>query len=356
MRNNKLRNRNPRRLPPRRREGTRLRSARPRNPPRRRPNPRQRSTRVEVGRDIITTTTFVKPTDSVGHLIASINLNPADLPGTRLHQLAALWSRWSPLEMSIQVATSAGSLTSGSYAAGFTPSPEYHPPPGPSSVAAVSTLSPTLLRSIARPAHLSIPRKASQRWYSLESDDPFESSHGRFIVVLAAPIGNITTATSVNFMITLNWKVRFDGPALPSSESHDTVYAAAGYESYFTTSDSSFDSAVLTLKARSGGSAVEFPHARPETVYEIDPQASLKALSAKGEVVVKYAVRAFNYTYPIFVLFSDLTDAHSYASSGDKAHCLPYHSAGPIVTPSNPAWTAVTVSSLVQLVKSLKHE
>lgn len=305
------------------------------------------------GLDTLDVSTQLSTTSKAGDLLLKIDLCPKYLVDTRFALEAKLWARWRPVELELTIMTSAGSMTSGAYVAGFTNDVTVSlKNSSVTNISIVSAYVPSVLNRIHTAATLKIPCDTTQKWYLTEGKDDADSSHGTVFVVLASPIGNITADSKVNLMARLRWKVHFDGPIITaqSGEVAQTIYADAGWEGYHTTSNSNWiDGKYLGLKAHAGGEFCEFSQAVPGVVYQLDQQAKLTYVKAAdgSKGAVRYGVLIANRPSKNLAVFADLAKAELYASSGDATHCLSYYGAGDPVSPDNPAWTQTT--SVTQL-------
>lgn len=297
-------------------------------------------TRSVTGTDLLPSTRELTTSDDTGLVLASLPISP-QFRGTRLQAESALWSRWRPLSLQLQIISSAGSATSGAYCVGFTYDPHTRLGSGAGNINTVVAMRPSVTSNIHQGVTFAIPCDSIQKWYNVSGSEDADSIHGRVFVVLLSPIGNLTSGSRISLQLRLTWKVLFEGPALPRAVSSRFIYADAGYENYFTDSVSDWASGKkLTLKHAEGGSAVPFSDAAPATIYTLDDKAQLKyyKAGAADPVPLKYAVRIPNYSVAAFAVFDDAAKAKLFKDGGDSANCLDYVKAGPYVSPSNPVW------------------
>jgi hypothetical protein len=292
----------------------------------------------------------VDSTVRVGDILAELEVQPVSFNGTRLTQVAHIWSRWRPNALKFRIVSSAASIVSGNYMAAWTAAYDKLGS-GMSAVREMATFVPTTQQHISQSATVNVPCTGalmpSQRWLSVHRmDEMSDCAHGRFLLVATAQVANIKG--SVTLTIHLDWDVTFSNPQIDrTDEGYDTVYARDGYEGYHTTSSSDWhDSAYLSFKHTAGGAFVPFDGAQPGIVYELAPTAKCSMyINSNTLVPVGYAVRIKDDTtfdYPTFTPFPR-TDkgreyAEAYAKTGDLANLYRYYAAGEPVTPTNPPW------------------
>lgn len=299
------------------------------------------------GSDIIGTVSVTKA-NKAGDVVFATGISPRSFESTRLQSEAVLFGRWKPIRLSVEVTPSASVMFAGAYVMGWSADPDEWLDNSVQSVQVASAMRPSASNAIHSRTTMVIPSSSLQKWYLTDtsSGDP-DSIHGKLYVVMSAPVSNIEGKdASITLLVKLNWEVEFESPTLPrASVRAGTIYADSGYESYFTDSVSTWaDGKKLTLKAKEGGSAVTFTGAVAGTVYSIDPSAKLKYqkdASTMGRI--RYGVPIPNFSNGLcLAVFDDLGRAKAFSKAGDSAYCLDYHAAGPTVSPTSPAWTAVT--------------
>lgn len=314
-------------------------------------------TRNISGNDIIATITLntAKP---VGSILTEIPINPIAFATTRVAAEASLWSRWKPTRLGLQVISSAGSMTSGQFTLAWTADSNERLVSGQSAIQRTACMRPSIVSHIAQRASMNIPLNTSQKWYMIEGKDDSDTTHGKVYLILSGALGNITGNSSVTLTVRLNWAFTFFGPLLPGNKIEEAVYADSDYSGYHTTSISDWASGNrLMLKAHAGGGAVPFPTAKPQTVYKIDAQASLKYYrSDNTEDAIVYGVLIPNYYVKTFAVFVSEANAKRFSETGDSSYCINYAKAGPIVSPDNPAWfrQEITVASLQDRIVELE--
>lgn len=295
-------------------------------------------------------------------------LNPLNFRGTRLAQLAGLWSRWKPVSMSLRVVPSAGTFMNGSHIVAWTPEiiRVGQQLSGASLIQRLGTFARTASNHISSPLILPLPVDISRKWLDVSGGESSSSdTHGTVIVALGSALGNSTGDVTVT--VSLDWACNFDGPDLETAGDDGEVQADEAYSSYFT--DSTGDWAAgkrLTLKHKEGGGPVPFPELAPEVVYRLQARAKLRyyysTTDEEGKTTthvgrITHGVRVRNYdAYPIMAVFADMDSATRYARSGDDAICLPYLAAGDFVSPPNPPWYPVQqVTALKSLGPAQPH-
>lgn len=259
--------------------------------------------------------------------------------------------------MAITVASSAGFMITGSYMVGWTGDSAESFQSGPGVIPRVGALVPSVTSFVGANSTLSIPCDTVQKWLYTSTQESDDSVHGKIVIVLNGSLGTITSG-KITLTVTLTWRCAFEYPRLTGAQVSQTIYAESDYAGYFTTSTSDWAAGTkLSLKQHSGGSLVPFPRARPQTVYQLDPQASLSYYaSATSKDKVAYGVLIPNFSVKAFAVFKDKDKAKKFAQSGDSSYCLPYYAAGPIVEPDNPAWTEVLGLRAVQQLDAEKEE
>lgn len=322
--------------------------------------------RTVSGTDMLAVSANVSSVAPVGTVLLEMLLSPLFFVGTRLEAEASLWARWRPVRLSLRIQPSAGSMTSGAYVVGHTFDLNEKFQTNVSAVNRVMAMRPSSTSNIYSPSVFNIPSETSQKWLLTSTHELADSCHGKVVLVLAAPIGNVTSISKISFMLSMNWTVAFEGAVLPGSAgASENVYCDPGYEGYHTTSISDWASGrYLTLKHTAGGAAVPFSMASPEHIYQLDKQAVLKYQKSATSTDlgdIHYATLIKDYPTKIFAVFEDEAKAKSYRDSGNLSYCTSYFGAGSPVSPDNPAWIPVaasvtsTVSSLEMRVAELSE-
>lgn len=270
---------------------------------------------------------------SVGSVLWTRPLSPIFLQNTRLAAEATLWGRWRPISLEIDIQFSSALTTFGLVGLGWTTDPTLSFPAASSNnVQRVAAMVPSMFVPINKQATIRIPCDTARKWYETDNKDQPESSHGTASIVVAGDIGGFTG--SIGLTIMMRWQVEFEGRLLPFEQSGgggDVIHPDAEWrgDKLFTTSDTSFSSAILTIKAHEGGGAVTYSSAQAGVVYKKKTGALKYINQATQAVDVTYASMARGYGQPILVLHSTHADALAYQTSGDTSKCLQYYGAGP---------------------------
>lgn len=302
--------------------------------PRRTPAPAAADARLVSGIDVIATVT-VKAGVKAGTVLWQRALAPAALPGTRLGAESALWTRWRPRSLKVSISTSAGLNAFGLVGMGWTGDAEItFPSHSVQNISRLGAMRPSLIAAIAGPMNMAVPAQPARQWYDVEHGPAEDTSHGTLVVMAMGDVGGFQGSSTM--IVRLHWTVEFSAPDLNldvSAAGGATITPDAewGGIKLFTTSDSSFDSAVLTVKAHHGGSAVTYSAARMGVVYKLKTAGTLQWTNGAGvSADVPYASRAVGYSEPILVFHSTKADAEAYQTTGDTAKCLQYVTQGPI--------------------------
>lgn len=311
---------------------------------------RNTNSRILTGSDLILTTMAITTKTIVGTLLSMIEINPLTFEGTRLHDEVNLWSRWRPKKLSFEIRSSAGNMTSGSYAVGFTYDTVQNFQTGPHLINVVSALRPSHNANIHTGCTFNVPTNTTQKWYSLRSREKADSTHGRVLLVITSPLGSITADSRVNFTIRLNWTVELDGISFPPSEASNYIYCDTGFEGYHTTSTSDWAGGTkLSVKHTAGGALVPFSTAESGTIYMIEKSAKLDYVkTADGNTygTISYGVVIRDFPGRHLAVFETLVQAQKYLASGNSDDATVYYGAGNAVSPDNPPWKAVDSSTL----------
>lgn len=304
-------------------------------------------TRTCRGSDMLEVGIQVSTSTNIGTVIAEYDITPKYFEGTRFELESRLWARWRPTSLKVGVRPSAGSMTSGAYAVGFTFDPTARLASAPTAVSVVNAMRPSATASISQPINLVLPREPSQKWYHIQGREKHDMIHGRLFVVLVSKIGNVTTDSRISFNVRLDWTCQFEGMSMPVSVEQQHVYADAGFEGYHTTSTNDWANGDrLSVKHTAGGALVPFSDAESDTLYLLDKQAKLPYKTENGGGFITHAVVIRDFPGRHFAVFADQASALKYMSSGNADDCLKYYSAGDAINPDNPPWTAVSASNL----------
>lgn len=225
--------------------------------------------------------------------------------------------------------------TGGAYVIAWSPDPT--PNVGVGDLAAVAfACERSAMARFDQSVTFEVPPQTTFKWLQTEGSDDLVHHGSIMVVVLSPPVG---VKGMVTVPVMLEWEVEWQGRKLLPLASEDTLIGPdPGYVSLFTTSDSGFDSTVLTFKVHSGGSMVPFHQSRPGVVYTTKGTSTkvpyVKADGTAGEC--EYVSRVVGYEVPGLVLHTSQTEAEEYQRTGDKQHCIVYKAAGGYVTPQRP--------------------
>lgn len=284
------------------------------------------------GVDLVSTM-LLKEAQPVGSVVLNLPLGPASLAPSRWRNESALWSRWRPRSLRATVVGSGAATTFGSVCLAWCPDSTWVPTGNSSDYMRAAALRPSVTMRLHESKVLSIPSDSATKWYYCDGLRDI-SNHGCLIAVVASPPGGYTGACGVT--VTLDWSVQFEGVEMPgeSAAIADTIMPDSGWTNLFTTSDSSFDSTILTFKMHSGGNMAPFSAAREDHVYVPSPGTRVMYYDRTGKLLAgKYFVK-LRFTTPGLGLVATRQDAADYISSADASKLLTYKLAGPVSTPS----------------------
>lgn len=191
-------------------------------------------------------------------------------------------------------------------------------------------------------AVLNIPPGAAYKWY--QTDGLLDvTSHGTLLLVLISPPVGLSGSITVPFV--LEWDIEWSGRKLnPLPYRGGKIMPDPGYENIFTTSDSDYDSNILTFKMHPGGSMVPFSGSTIGAVYKIADGSTAYYNDSDGRPTKAiYFSRVIGFHIPGFVLHPDEQSAVKYQQTGDKAYCLHYHSASDYAKPARPVFQQLVV-------------
>lgn len=290
---------------------------------------------------------------NAGTLGGSVMINkpivPENFEETRFALEASLWARWRPKRLQLKIQPAGNAFVIGSFTVGWSADPTLV-----SSVPAqnsayqnmhtATSLVPQVSGRFSKdtPLVLNIPMETSRKWYQTNGEID-QCAHGCLFGVITAKVSGFTGSFDVTF--SLAWDVEFEGidsPAIINNPSVDFISPDNGWFNLFTTSDSSFDSSVLTFKQHSGGSMVPFSAAKHGVVYGPASGTTVKYFdSSSVEKECKYFVKVDTYSVPGLLLFASYEKATSYVKTADITEALPYTKAGNFSTPSVPRFRPV---------------
>lgn len=182
-----------------------------------------------------------------------------------------------------------------------------------------------------------IPPAAAYKWYQTDSQGPL-GDHGAVVAILVAPPTGIKGSVAIT--VVLDWVVEWSGRKLevPTSGPRSVLKPDPGYTNMWTTSDGSFDAAILTFKTHAGGEMVPFSRALPGQVFTTKGTTTVVPyISEDGsEKKAEWFSLVIGYTVKGLVLHANEANAHEYQRTGDRAMCLHYKGPGNYVTPASP--------------------
>lgn len=285
----------------------------------------------------------VTETQGAGFVVWTTPLGPEHSKGTRFHSESKLWARWRPASLSCRFIGTGGSSIGGAVAVGWTPDTSFTLSKSSfTNVNVVLALERSAVVRLDGTSTFTIPSDPTYRWYSTNGEN---EAHGKLFLVVVSP-PNVAKGT-FSLLVELSWNVYFEGRRIVDlTLGPHGIAPEAGFDNLFTTSDSSFDSSVLTFKAHSGGSMVPWSGVQPNTIYRVmvgDVSIPYIAKNAKGENVTleaNYFTKVQDYTVKGLVLHEDENSAKQYIKTGDKRYCVKYVAAGGYTTPSRPTLVA----------------
>lgn len=289
--------------------------------------------RAESGVDVLASITVGTDKQS-GSPLMTLVLNPREIKGTRLSQIAEVWARWVPTSLRLEVVSSGSMMTTGSYIAAWNADPTCGWGNLESNVTRLTAMSCTAQVSAGQKMSLQIPTQSSRKWYSV-TGDPNDDSHG---VVLLALAGRLSA--EITLTVKLHWTFRFSSPDLPKTQDGTVMtWPEPDYTPVFTDSVSDWAAGKrLTFKHASGGSVVPWENLQSGVVYEPTEGVRITYRGEKGT----YSCRWFSKlngeaTYPsALVCHASKSDAISYQKTGDITKIIEYVGAGDWATPNDP--------------------
>lgn len=283
---------------------------------------------------------------AAGGRLFRIPLRPSEFTG-RLHQEAAMWERWRPHSLHVEIVSSGSANTFGSAVVGWSADDSFELAGGPQDIARVVALQPSRIVRGSETARLVLPVETSRRWYNVHTDE--DDVHGTVVGVVMNPFGGFTGSFGVTVM--LHWKIEFEGVSLPSSVVvGDIIYPDAGWgeSRCFTTTDTSFSATCLTFKETPGGNLVPYSGARPGVVYESLPGQKLfyyDSSSISKEFTFACRIPADDFKDPGLVFFLTYKEASEFCRTGDLTKTLQYTKAGEYCVPKRPGFKARVVEA-----------
>lgn len=267
-------------------------------------------------------------------------LTPFSMPNSRLQIESLIWQRWRPKKLTITTVGSGPTTAGGAYVLAWVPDPHVV------SGAKIDYLSLALSAERSRvvrfdqAATFEVPCGLATKWLLTEGSQE-NISHGTFVAAVITPPVGIKGAVTVPLILNwhIEWQGRKLGVALMSSQ---VLTPDSGYQNLFTTSDSGFDSTILTFKMHSGGSMVPFSHALPGVVYTISEGTTVYYVNGSNQQAeCKFFSRILNYETPGLVLHTSAAEGQEYQRTADLNHCIHYVAASNMAKPAIPKFKVI---------------
>lgn len=302
----------------------------------------------DSGVDLLNQTNILSGKTTNGTKLFSIPLAPGYFKG-RLGQEVSIWERWRPRSLTVEVICSGSAMTFGSLVVGWSADEAFRLTDTNFDSTRVLALKPSKVFRANDTGRITIPASTLTKWYLVHSH--VGESHGSVHAVVLNPFGGYSGSFGVTCV--MHWHIDFEGVSLQSLASpiSDIIYADIGFDGpFFTTSDSSFNSEILTFKEHSGGAMVPFQTARAGVVYKSAlPNQQVYYYDAAGvqRVAAYFSVLpAAEYATPGLVMFASVDDASAFVRTGDISKCLKYTKAGEWCKPDRLGFIAVSTSSV----------
>lgn len=152
----------------------------------------------------------------------SFNLNPLDMPGTRLNRLASAFQKYRFRSARLRVVSNLPTNISGSLAIGYAENPEQGIPTGPDSVNAVYGLTNGSITALYTPVYTEARIKDKAKWYNIDADseEVMMTTQGKFVCVVASA----ASVTAIqNLPVILDYDVDLIGAAVQISTSNNPI-------------------------------------------------------------------------------------------------------------------------------------
>lgn len=298
----------------------------------------------------------VAPGALPGSIVARIEVRPSTI-GPRSRQIAQLWERWRPVSLELELVGSGNMMVSGSIVVGYSSDPSLRLLGDTSSVSVVAALKPSVQMRLTGSARFKIPCDTSRKWY-LTDGTLDDSSHGIVAAVVLTTVGGFTGVSGVSMLC--HWEIEYEGVAMAygSGPGEELYFPDASWVGpFFTTSDSSYDSAVLTLKEHAGGSMVAFSSMVAGRLYKPGVGVSLRYNDGTSvEKSVQYAsvLPPVLFATPGVVFFASKEDAGTWLRTHDASKCLQYKAQGSYATPTRIWFVQVGVSSVADPLENMR--
>lgn len=287
---------------------------------------------MSSGRDLLAALS-VAPSKA-GQVLWTRALSPLSLKETRLAAEAALWARWRPRRLVVELESATCAAAFGLLVFGWTADEQVSlASTSLSNIKRVGAFGASSTGPLGSKLMLNVPVDSARKWYDADSPVLGEGAHGTFALVAASEVGGYTGNMGVT--ISLSWQVEFEGatlPPVPAAGGATKIWPDAEWAglSLFTTSSAEYSSSILTIKAHSGGGIVTYSGAAYGAVYKIAQEGALKYVKSDGKTEnVTYASRARDTDQPWLVLHATYQDGKDYQTSGAEGKCLAYTAAGP---------------------------
>lgn len=252
------------------------------------------------------------------------------------------------MSLQIESISSASKMMAGQYIVCWTADPDDEPPPtSERSLAKFMSMSPCMVKTVHQNGRIRIPCQTTQKWYYVDGNEDKDCEYGKVWFAVAAPLANVTGASSASIMLRLKWTLEFQMPALPPDAAPETtlIYASAG--NYFTDSSSDWKAGkYLTFKWHEGGNIVSFPSGQAKKPYKCTSNVGYydSAGTLKQTQWAVCVTEQTEDTLPMLAPVKDKGAAMSWCKSPADNLLITYYAAGPWVTPENPPWFEQDVS------------
>ncbi|UHK03120.1 MAG: capsid protein [Sanya permutotetra-like virus 3] len=312
------------------------------------------------GFDYLGTITLT-PDDKIGALKSIISVCPSAWAGTRIQREAALWQRYRPRSLVLEVTSSANRMMGGQYLTAWSAdSDDPMGTPGEGALSKLMSYNPSRLAAISSNIRMRIPISLTQKWYYLRGSEDKDVEYGKIFIAVVSPLSNVTGASKTNLVVRMRWVFDLSYPDLPTASlPEEEVFASA--PNYFSDSSSDWKQGkYLTFKWHEGGSIVDFPGAKAKHIYKIHPGSTVGYYASNGTLqTTQYAVCVTETTstgQPMLAPVATLADAQAYVKSPQDSKLISYYSQGPWISPENPPWHEQDSSVQLLLVHREFHK
>lgn len=298
---------------------------------------------IITGSDIIASLDI--PTGaSPGRVFIRQTLNPRDLPGTRLSLQSQAWQLWRPLSFTFKLSGAASSVTNGQLAMVWVADPDEHLPKDPVSLLRKVGSLNNVYCKLWESRQMTLQQPPVQRMLYCDTSRP-DSRHGAVIVACTASTG--AYQGSVNVVLSVDWKVKFESPDLPSSEeSSELIEADNSYAPYYTSGSSHLTQSdrLTCFSSNNGGygNITRFTNPLADVVYTPVSADQLNYSFNKQKLYVKALVRMKEVPDPLMWCFASVELAEAYIKTGTITNIIKWEADGDWCK-GNPLWKPVGV-------------